>query len=239
MLQAIAPRNLMAVRDQVLVDLIDPCQFNQTKLLQLLTTTMKDGLPASGLELNDAVQSKDKLEAVSVSEVNATARLSSLPSEKSALPISFLCSLLQCAIFLKASSSCKNELEKRISAILELVTVNDLLVLSFTYDGEGLFDLESVRRIISGTVAKERNVDVFNGGNFKEVYSTAIQQVAKTVEAYLGEIATYSDLSISKEDAVSVSRLCSYGVLLIGKAIMHESYYVGQCQCLHFLNMSL
>ncbi|GMH07979.1 hypothetical protein Nepgr_009819 [Nepenthes gracilis] len=126
-----------------------------------------------------------------------------LPSEKSALPISFLCSLLRCAIFLKASSSCKNELEKRISAILEHVTVNDLLVLSFTYDGEGLFDLESVRRIISGSVAKERNVDVFNGGNFKEVYSTAMQQVAKTVDAYLGEIATYSDLSISKFNGIA------------------------------------
>ncbi|GMH26129.1 hypothetical protein Nepgr_027972 [Nepenthes gracilis] len=47
-LLAIAPRNL--------VDLIDPCRFNQPKLLQLLTTTMKDGLPASGCELNDAVQ---------------------------------------------------------------------------------------------------------------------------------------------------------------------------------------
>ncbi|GMH05870.1 hypothetical protein Nepgr_007710 [Nepenthes gracilis] len=55
-----------------------------------------------------------------------------LPSEKSALPISFLCSLLRCAIFLKASSSCKNELEKRISATLEHVTIKDLLVLSFT-----------------------------------------------------------------------------------------------------------
>ncbi|KAJ8440441.1 hypothetical protein Cgig2_014057 [Carnegiea gigantea] len=69
-----------------------------------------------------------------------------LPSEKAAFPINFLCSLLRCAIFLKASSSAKNELEKRISAILEHVTVDDLLVLSFTYDGESLFDLESVRR---------------------------------------------------------------------------------------------
>ncbi|GMH16213.1 hypothetical protein Nepgr_018054 [Nepenthes gracilis] len=56
MLQAIAPMNFMAVRDQVLVDLIGPYRFNQTKLLQLLTTTMKDGLPALGLELNEAVQ---------------------------------------------------------------------------------------------------------------------------------------------------------------------------------------
>lgn len=126
-----------------------------------------------------------------------------LPSEKAAFPINFLCSLLRCAIFLKASSSAKNELEKRISAILEHVTVDDLLVLSFTYDGESLFDLESVRRVISGFVAKEKSVDVFNGGNFREVCSAAMQRVARTVDSYLAEIATYAELSISKFNGIA------------------------------------
>ncbi|GAB2222919.1 hypothetical protein Drorol1_Dr00017050 [Drosera rotundifolia] len=126
-----------------------------------------------------------------------------LPSEKAAFPVSFLCSLLRSAIFLKASSSCKNELEKRISAVLDHVSVDDLLVLSFTYDGESLFDLESVRKIISGFVVKEKSVDVFNGGNYKEVCSTSMQRVAKTVDAYLGEIATYPELSISKFNGIA------------------------------------
>lgn len=125
------------------------------------------------------------------------------PSEKAAFPINFLCSLLRCAIFLKASNGAKNELEKRISAILEHVTVDDLLVLSFTYDGESLFDLESVRRVISGFVAKERTVDVFNGGNYKEVCSGAMQRVAKNVDSYLAEIATYAELSISKFNGIA------------------------------------
>ncbi|KAE8039437.1 hypothetical protein FH972_011848 [Carpinus fangiana] len=127
-----------------------------------------------------------------------------LPSEKAALPINFLCCLLRSAIFLQASSTkCKNELEKRISAILEHVTVDDLLVLSFTYDGERLFDLESVRRIISGFAEKEKSVAVFNAGDFGERCSTAMQRVAKTVDAYLGEIATYTDLSISKFNGIA------------------------------------
>ncbi|GMH24673.1 hypothetical protein Nepgr_026516 [Nepenthes gracilis] len=113
---------------------------------------------------------------------------------------------------LVASSSCKNELEKRISATLEHVTVNDLLILSFTYDGEGLFDLESMRRIIAGSVEKERNVNVFNGGNFKEVYSIAMQQVAKTVDAYLGanclaDMAKYGAVRI-QDAPLSVCKLC-------------------------------
>ncbi|KAL7247151.1 hypothetical protein ACSBR2_002128 [Camellia fascicularis] len=126
-----------------------------------------------------------------------------LPSEKAAFPINFLCCLLRTAIFLEAKNSCKNEIEKRISAILEHVTVDDLLVLSFTYDGESLFDLESVRRIISGFVEKEKNMAVFNDGDFREVFSTAMQRVGKTVDAFLGEISTYGELSISKFNGIA------------------------------------
>lgn len=87
--------------------------------------------------------------------------------------------------------------------MLEHVTVDDLLVLSYTFDGESLFDLESVRRIISGFVEKEKSVSVFNGGDFREVSSTAMLRVAKTVDAYLGEIATCNELSISKFNGVA------------------------------------
>ncbi|XWS29082.1 hypothetical protein CRYUN_Cryun25bG0126300 [Craigia yunnanensis] len=126
-----------------------------------------------------------------------------LPTEKAAFPIHFLCCFLRCAIFLKASSACKNELEKRISVILEHVAVDDLLVLSFTYDGERLFDLDSVRRIISGFVEKEKSMAVFNGGNFREVSSSAMQRVAKTIDAYLAEIATVAELTISKFNGIA------------------------------------
>ncbi|KAK4483046.1 hypothetical protein RD792_010222, partial [Penstemon davidsonii] len=126
-----------------------------------------------------------------------------LPSETTAFPVNFLCCLLRTAIYLKADNSCKNELEKRISLILEHVTVDDLLVLSFTYDGERLFDLESVRRIISGFVEKEKNVAIFNAGDLREVCSIPMQRVAKTVDSYLGEIATYLELSISKFNGIA------------------------------------
>ncbi|GMH25051.1 hypothetical protein Nepgr_026894 [Nepenthes gracilis] len=56
MLQAITPTNRMAVEDQVLVDLVDLCHVNQTKLLQLRDTATDDRLLALGFELNDALQ---------------------------------------------------------------------------------------------------------------------------------------------------------------------------------------
>lgn len=126
-----------------------------------------------------------------------------LPAEKAAFPINFLCCLLRSATFLKAPTACKNELEKRIAAILEHVTVDDLLVLSFTYDGERLFDLESVRRTISAFMEKEKNMTIFNGGDFQEPCSATTQRVAKTVDSYLGEIATYAELSISKFNGIA------------------------------------
>ncbi|XVE79876.1 hypothetical protein DITRI_Ditri14bG0092100 [Diplodiscus trichospermus] len=126
-----------------------------------------------------------------------------LPAEKAAFPIHFLCCFLRCAIYLKASSACKNELEKRISVILEHVTVDDLLVLSFTYDGERLFDLDSIRRIISGFVEKEKSMAVFNAGDFREVCSSAMQRVAKTIDSYLAEIATVAELTISKFNGIA------------------------------------
>ncbi|KAK9124792.1 hypothetical protein Sjap_014394 [Stephania japonica] len=136
-----------------------------------------------------------------------------MPAEKAAFSVNFLCCLLRSAIFLKtATNSCKNELEKRIAAILEHVTVDDLLVLSFSYDGERLFDLDSVRRIISSFVDKEKSVAVFSGagagGDFKDFTSTcsspAMQRVAKTVDAYLGEIASYEELSIAKFNGIAI-----------------------------------
>lgn len=126
-----------------------------------------------------------------------------LPSDKAAFPINFMCCLLRCAIFVKAPTGCKKELEKRIMALLEHVTVDDLLVISFTYDGERLFDLESVRRIISGFVEKEKSVAVFNASDLSEVCSSAMQRIAKMVDVYLGEIAVYSDLSISKFNGIA------------------------------------
>lgn len=111
-----------------------------------------------------------------------------------ALPISFLGCLLRAAIFLNVSVPCKNELERRVSAVLEHVMVGDLLVLSFTYDGERLFDLDSVRRIIAGFVEREQGARVYGAAPA----SAAMQRVARTVDAYLAEIATDGELSISK-----------------------------------------
>ncbi|KAL4299603.1 hypothetical protein HN51_050309 [Arachis hypogaea] len=161
----------------------------------------------AGVQLSDPGDSSDS-DSSSNSRTEQREILQSIvslfPSEKAAFPINFLCCLLRCAIYLSASSSCKRELEKRISEILEHVTVDDLLVLSFTYDGERLLDLDSVRRIISGFVEKEKSESVFSAGTFREDFSAAMHRVAKTIDVYLAEIAAYGDLTISKFNGIAV-----------------------------------
>ncbi|KAL5076354.1 hypothetical protein RYX36_015338 [Vicia faba] len=126
------------------------------------------------------------------------------PSEKAAFPVNFLCCLLRCAIHLRASTVCKSELEKRISSILEHLTVDDLLVMSLSYDGEKLLDLESVRRIVSVFMEKQKSTAVFTPVDLRESCSVTMQRVAKTVDMYLAEIAAYGELTISKFNGIAI-----------------------------------
>lgn len=56
MLQAVNPSDRSAVKDEVIVDLVEQCRSNQKKLMQMLTTTGDEELLAQGLELNDNLQ---------------------------------------------------------------------------------------------------------------------------------------------------------------------------------------
>ena len=171
--------------------------YTERSLRDLVRDHSGRGVKFSDPENNDSEersQQRDLVESI----------VSLLPSDKGLFPINFLCSLLRCVVFLEASLASKHELEKRISVVLEHVTVDDLLIPSFTYDGERLLDLDSVRRIISTFVEKEKNVGVFNGGDFnKGLCSASLQRVARTVDSYLAEIATYGELTISKFNAIA------------------------------------
>ncbi|XVE80795.1 hypothetical protein DITRI_Ditri15bG0008900 [Diplodiscus trichospermus] len=57
MMQAINPNDRAAVKDEVIVDLVNRCRSNQKKLMQMITTTGDEELLAQGLELNDGLQS--------------------------------------------------------------------------------------------------------------------------------------------------------------------------------------
>ncbi|KAM7263260.1 hypothetical protein ACFE04_000943 [Oxalis oulophora] len=57
MLQAVNPNDRAAVKDEIIVDLVDRCRSNQKKLMQMLATTGDEELLGRGLDLNDSLQS--------------------------------------------------------------------------------------------------------------------------------------------------------------------------------------
>ncbi|CAA0836226.1 ENTH/VHS/GAT family protein [Striga hermonthica] len=56
MLQAVDPNDRSAIKDEVIIDLVEQCRTNQRKLVQLLATTGDEELLGQGLELNDKLQ---------------------------------------------------------------------------------------------------------------------------------------------------------------------------------------
>ncbi|KAJ4841472.1 hypothetical protein Tsubulata_015693 [Turnera subulata] len=56
MLQAVNPGDREAVKDEIIVDLVNRCRSNQKLLMQMLTTTGDEELLGQGLELNDSLQ---------------------------------------------------------------------------------------------------------------------------------------------------------------------------------------
>lgn len=57
MLQAVNPTDREAVKDEVIVDLVNRCRSDQKKLVQLLNSTGDEELLGQGLALNDSLQS--------------------------------------------------------------------------------------------------------------------------------------------------------------------------------------
>ncbi|KAJ4908953.1 ENTH/VHS/GAT family protein [Raphanus sativus] len=56
MVQAVNPSDKSALKDDLIVDLVEQCRSNQKKLIQMLTTTSDEEVMAGGLELNDSLQ---------------------------------------------------------------------------------------------------------------------------------------------------------------------------------------
>ncbi|URE31099.1 VHS and GAT domain containing protein [Musa troglodytarum] len=57
MLKAVKPDDRAAVKDEVIIDLVNQCRFNQRKLMQSINSIRDEELLARGLELNDNLQS--------------------------------------------------------------------------------------------------------------------------------------------------------------------------------------
>lgn len=123
------------------------------------------------------------------------------PDRDAPLPVGFIYRLLGAAVFLGASESCRRELERRASASLDQATVANLLMITLDYSGERVVDLDSARRIVASFAEREASAGggVLYGSGYNGVCSSpAVQKVVRTVDSFLGEIATDKGLAVSK-----------------------------------------
>ncbi|CAI9102083.1 OLC1v1000285C2 [Oldenlandia corymbosa var. corymbosa] len=126
--------------------------------------------------------------------------VSLLPREKNSLSVSFLSMLLRASIYLETTVACKIDLEKRIGLQLDQAVLDDLLIPSYSFTGDTLFDVETVQRILVNYLDYEMEEKRLghNAGDQYSPLSTDTERVGKLMENYLAEIASDRNLPVSR-----------------------------------------
>lgn len=134
-----------------------------------------------------------------------------LPLQKGVVSTKFLFGLLRTAMILKASPSCIANLEKRIGMQLDQATLEDLLIPTFTYSMETLYDVDCVQRILEHFLA----MDQATGGASPCLVEdeqmmgspslTPLTTVAKLIDGYLAEVAPDVNLKLPKFQSLAAA----------------------------------
>lgn len=187
-------RLILAMRTAELSpEIIETCvMYYAKKYIPGVSRSNRKPLPSSSSVATEAEQ-KELLETV----------VSNLPLEKSskaATATRFLFGLLRTANILNASEACRNALEKKIGLQLEEATLDDLLVPSYSYLNETLYDVDCVERILSHFLEglDSRNAATTEGVDAAATRSPALMLVGKLIDGYLSEIASDANLKPEK-----------------------------------------
>ncbi|OVA18609.1 NPH3 domain [Macleaya cordata] len=136
--------------------------------------------------------------------------ITNLPLEKrssssgSSTMARFLIGLLRTANILNASEACRAALEKKIASQLDQATLDDLLIPSYSYLIETLYDVDCVRRILGyflESLDEIRSVTEIDGDEEEGGRSprlNPVMLVGKLIDGYLSEIASDANLKPDK-----------------------------------------
>ncbi|CAF2163811.1 BTB/POZ domain-containing protein At5g66560 [Brassica napus] len=131
---------------------------------------------------------------------------SNLPLDKSSISATtrFLFGLLRTAIILNASETCRDLLERKIGSQLERASLDDLLVPSYSYLNETLYDVDLVERILSHFLdsLEERSSTALVEADGR---SPSLMLVGKLIDGFLAEIASDANLKSEKFYNLAIS----------------------------------
>ncbi|KAH8503472.1 hypothetical protein Peur_067212 [Populus x canadensis] len=140
--------------------------------------------------------------------------VSNLPlhrSSRSSTATRFLFGLLRTANILNAAEECRSTLEKKIGLQLEQATLDDLLIPSYSYLNETLYDVDCLERILGhflDGLQEERNVgeiEAGEDGGDSNVRSPTLMLVGKLIDGYLAEIASDANLKPDRFHNLAIS----------------------------------
>ncbi|KAI4387298.1 hypothetical protein MLD38_005141 [Melastoma candidum] len=172
------------------IDLIETClmQYANKCIPGITRSTRKAG----DSTLTTEMEQRELLEMV----------ISNLKPTRTALQSRFLFGLLRVANILKISDDFQVMLEKKIGCQLDGVKLDDLLIPSYSYLNETLYDVDCVERILHNFLERHESgsVAVDEAGR-----STSLIMVGKLIDGYLSEIASDSNLNPEKFYKMAVS----------------------------------
>ncbi|KAL8143480.1 hypothetical protein V2J09_016512 [Rumex salicifolius] len=132
--------------------------------------------------------------------------VASLPTGKSSSSsraTKLLFGLLRTANILSSSEACKRCLEHKIGTQLEQASLDDLLIPSYSYLNETLYDVECVERMLGYFLDSYGGQEVEEGDDFDG--SSVMVLVGKLIDRYLSEIASDSNLKPDKFCSLAMS----------------------------------
>lgn len=136
-----------------------------------------------------------------------------LPNKRGVTSSKHLLRLLRTAMILHASPSCKENLEKRVGAQLDQASLVDLLIPNMGYSVETLYDIDCIQRILDHFMSIYQPASVAASPCITEVGAlisgvdtlTPMTMVASLVDGYLAEVASDTNLNLSKFQALAVA----------------------------------
>lgn len=178
-------------------EIIESCLISYAKkyIPGISRTTKK---PSSSSRVPTENEQRELLETI-VSHLPVDKTLRSNLSSKTTRN---LFGLLRTAYILNASEVCRSTLEKKIGSQLENATLDDLLIPSYSYLNETLYDVDCAEKILRYFLQgiAERSVDKIGTGEDESgnVRSAALILVGKLLDGYLSEVASDSNLKPEK-----------------------------------------
>ncbi|KAL6572886.1 hypothetical protein OROHE_002362 [Orobanche hederae] len=185
-------------------EIIESCLIHYAKkCIPGISRTTRKQPPSSSTGVPTENEHREILETI----VSNLPKEKNLPSSSNATRLLF--GLLRTTYILNASEACRLTLEKKIGSGLEHATLDDLLIPSYSYLNETLYDVDCVERILGYFLRgmEERSVTRTRDGedDSTSLRSAALLLVGKLIDGYLSEIASDANLKPEKFYDLAIS----------------------------------